>query len=85
MLRTFVRSLSLVAILAGTAMAAGDPLPAESPGKAETTKAETTKVETKKTVKKKTLRKAKKKAARKSHKKKAKKAARAQAPAERRS
>ena len=66
MVRTLVRSLSLVAILAGTAAAAGDPLPAESPGKVETTK---------KTVKKKAQHKAKKKAARKSQKKKQKKAA----------
>ncbi len=49
MLRTLVRSLSLVAILAGTAAAAGDPLPAES----------TSKVETQKPAKKKALRKAK--------------------------
>jgi hypothetical protein len=58
MLRTLVRSLSLVAILAGTAAAAGDPLPPESTGK----------VETQKPAKKKALRKAKKKAARKAHK-----------------
>ncbi len=70
MLRTFVRSLSLVAILAGTAAAAGDPMPAESTGKVETTKA----------TKKKAARKAHKKAARKAHKK-AKKAAKAKAKA----
>jgi len=77
MLRTLVRSLSLVAILAGTAAAAGDPLPPES----------TSKVETQKPAKKKALRKAKKKAARKAHKKskKAAKAAKAKAAAERRS
>lgn len=74
MLRTFVRSLSLVAILAGTAAAAGDPLPAE-----------TGKVEAKKVVKKKTSKKVKKKAARKTRKKakKAKKAATAGAPSTR--
>src|SRR5262245_44746969 len=65
MLRTFVRSLSLVAILAGTAAAAADP-----PG------APAGKVETKKSAKKKSH-KAKKKAARKAKKKtkRAKKAA----------
>ncbi|HEX2690157.1 MAG TPA: hypothetical protein VHN14_26260 [Kofleriaceae bacterium] len=79
MLRTLVRSLALVAILAGTALAASDS-PADTTGK----------VETKKTVKKKSPRKAKKKAARKSHKKKAKKATKspdatsAEAPAARR-
>ena len=90
MLRTFVRSLSLVAILAGAAAAAGDPLPVESTAKVETGNGEATKVETKKPVKKKSLRKAKKKAARKNLKKKSKKskkavkAAKAAAPAERR-
>lgn len=64
MLRTLVRSFALVAILAGPALAAGDP-PADTTSKVETKKA-----------KKKSPRKAKKKAARKSHKKKAKKAAR---------
>jgi hypothetical protein len=58
MLRTFVRSVSLVAILAGTAAAAADP-PAPASGN----------VETRKTTKKKTSKKLKKKAARKSHKK----------------
>src|SRR5512140_2000631 len=78
MVRTLVRSLSLVAILAGTAAAAGDPMPpAEAPAKAETTKAEATKAETTKTAKKKSVRKTKKKAARKNQKKKAKKAAKA--------
>jgi hypothetical protein len=74
MLRTFVRSLSLVAILAGTAAAAGDPLPAET-GKAEASKADTKKV-----AKKKTSKKVRKKAARKAKKaKKAKKPAAARA------
>src|SRR6185369_1658983 len=89
MLRTLVRSLSLVAILAGTAAAAGDPLPPESTGKVETQAPpeSTGKVETQKPAKKKALRKAKKKAARKAHKKakKSAKAAKAKAAAERRS
>lgn len=70
MLRTLVRSLSLVAILAGSAAAAGDP---PATGKAQTAKV----------VKKKSSHKAKtKKAARKSHRK-AKKAKKAKAkPAE---
>jgi hypothetical protein len=74
MLRMFVRSLSLVAILAGTAAAADDPLPAE------TGKVESQRSETKKVAKKKTSKKTKKKAARKAKKKtskKTKKAARA--------
>lgn len=66
MLRTLVRSLALVAILSGTALAAGDPA-ADTTGK----------VESQKKAKKKSVRKAKKKAARKHHKKKAKKAAKA--------
>jgi hypothetical protein len=65
MLRTFVRALSLVAILAGTAAAAADsPKPAAS------------KVD-KKVAKKKTVKK--KKAARKSPKKKSAKAKKAKA------
>ena len=63
MLRTLIRSVSLVAILAGTAAAAGDPLPAE------TGKVETHKVVAKKVTKKKTSKKVKKKAARKTTKK----------------
>ena len=70
MLRMFVRSISFVAILAGTAAAAGDPLPTET-GRPEAQRVESTKV-----VKKKTSKKTKKKAARKA-KKKAKKAKRA--------
>lgn len=70
MLRMFVRSLSLVAILAGTAAAAGDPLPAE------TGRTDSHQVATKKVVKKTTSKKVKKKAARKV-KKKAKKAKKA--------
>lgn len=66
MLRTLVRSLALVAILSGAALAAGDPA-VDTTGK----------VEIQKKVKKKSVRKAKKKAARKHHKKKAKKAAKA--------
>lgn len=71
MLRTLVRSLSLVAILAGSAAAAGDPLPAET---VQTTP--TAKVAKKKTHKSKS---SSKKAARKTHRKtkKTKKAAKA--------
>lgn len=71
MLRTLVRSLSLVAILAGTAAAAGDPLPEEAAPKAEAQPTQPTAAT--KTAKKKSVRKAKKKAARKSSKKKSKK------------
>ena len=65
MLRTFVRALSLVAILAGTAAAAADP-----------PKPVSTKVD-KKVVKKKAKKTTKKKAARKSVKKKSVKAKKA--------
>jgi hypothetical protein len=58
----FVRSLSLVAILAGTAAAAGDPLPVE------TGRTDSHQVATKKVVKKTTSKKVKKKAARKAKK-----------------
>jgi hypothetical protein len=68
MLRTFVRALSLVAILAGTAAAAADP-----------PKPASTKVDKKVAKKKATKKSAKKKAARKSAKKKSAKAKKAQA------
>ena len=69
MLRMLVRSVSLVAILAGTAAAAGDPLPVE------TGRPATHQVVAKKVVKKKTTKKLKKKAARQTKKtKQAKKA-----------
>ena len=67
MFRTFVRALSLVAILAGTAAAAADP-----------PKPASTKVD-KKVAKKKVKKATKKKAARKSAKKKSAKAKKAKA------
>jgi hypothetical protein len=69
MLRTLVRSLSLVAILAGTAAAAGD---APKPPSHQTQQ---------KVAKKKSTKKSHKKAARKSHKKAKSKKAPAARPA----